>query len=354
MITILSVIGARPQFIKHAPLQAELQKHFRALTLHTGQHYDANMSQVFFEELHMPQPDYTLDLKGVRGQSAQTGAMMTGIEEVCTVLRPDAILLYGDTNSTLSGALVAAKMGITCIHVEAGIRSYNRAMPEEVNRIVADTFAQLLFCPIPQAVDNLRKEGISHEGVYMSGDVMCDMLELVRPKIQHPLKEKYYFSTIHRPYNTDSSTRLQRILNTLNRLEYPVIFPIHPRTDACLRAAGVQMADFPNIRFIAPVSYLTCISYQDGAECIITDSGGIQKEAYMLRKKCITVRSETEWNETLEHGWNTLVFEDIESIGRIVHKSPGDYAPCMFGGGNASETITDVLRDCLPAISQAR
>jgi UDP-GlcNAc3NAcA epimerase len=351
MLTILSIIGARPQFVKHAPLQAQLQQHFRALTLHTGQHYDANMSQVFFEDLNMPAPDFMLDVHTAKTQSEQTGAMMQGIEGVCAQLKPDAVLLYGDTNSTLAGALVAAKMRIPAIHVEAGIRSYNRAMPEEVNRIVADTFAQLLFCPIREAVDNLHKEGIHHEGVFLSGDVMCDMLELVRPKIQHPLSERYYFSTIHRPYNTDAPSRLQRILASLNSLDHPVIFPIHPRTEHCVKAAGLQMEDFPNIRFIEPVGYLTCISYQDGAECIITDSGGIQKEAYMLRKRCITVRSETEWNDTLTHGWNTLVFEDIERIGSLVHQTPGAYIPNMFGDGKATQFITTTLLEKLTKVT---
>lgn len=347
MLTILSIIGARPQFIKHAPLQAQLQRHFRALTLHTGQHYDANMSQVFFEDLNMPVPDYMLNLHHSKTQSEQTGAMMQGIEGVCTQLRPDAVLLYGDTNSTLAGALVAAKMRIPAIHVEAGIRSYNRSMPEEINRIVADTFAQLLFCPIQEAVDNLRIEGIAHEGVFLSGDVMCDMLELMRPKIRHPLTEPYYFSTIHRPYNTDDPSRLQRILHSLDGLEHLVIFPIHPRTEHCIKAAGLRMEDFRNIRFIDPVGYLSCISYQDGAECIITDSGGIQKEAYMLRKKCITVRSETEWNETLAHGWNTLVFEDIESIAAVAQQAPGAYVPNMFGDGKATQYITRIILERL-------
>jgi UDP-GlcNAc3NAcA epimerase len=343
MLTILSVIGARPQFIKHAPLQAQLQRHFRALTLHTGQHYDVNMSQVFFEDLNMPAPDIMLDVHSAKTQSEQTGAMMQGIEAACAELKPDAVLLYGDTNSTLAGALVAAKMRIPAIHVEAGIRSYNRSMPEEVNRIVADTFAQLLFCPIQEAVDNLRKEGIQHEGVFLSGDVMCDMLELMRPKIRRPQEEPYYFSTIHRPYNTDDPLRLQRILRCLDTLDHPVIFPIHPRTEHCLRVAGLRIEDFPNIRFIEPVGYLACISYQDGAECIITDSGGIQKEAYMLRKKCITVRSETEWNDTLADGWNTLVFEDIERIGEVAKEAPGKYVADMFGDGRATEYITNVL-----------
>jgi UDP-GlcNAc3NAcA epimerase len=343
MLTILSIMGARPQFIKHAPLHRQLSLHCSVPILHTGQHYDPGMSADLFEELGIPAPDYTLDMAGAATQSEQTGRMMAGIEEVCAGLRPDAVLLYGDTNSTLAGALVAAKMAIPTIHVEAGIRSYNRAMPEEVNRIVADTFAAVLLCPVPQAVENLRREGISHDGVYLSGDVMCDMLEIIRPKIRHPEAGPYYFATIHRPYNTDDPERLRRILGTLNSLGHPVIFPLHPRTAARMQAAGLDAGAYPNISFIPPAGYLASISYQDGAACIITDSGGIQKEAYMLRKKCITLRSETEWNETLKHGWNTLVFEDIESIPRLADSLPGEWLPDMFGDGQSSRLAADII-----------
>jgi UDP-GlcNAc3NAcA epimerase len=339
MHTILSIVGARPQFIKHATVQRELQQHFRALTLHTGQHYDDNMSRVFFEELNIPAPDYPLQITPSKGQGEQTAKMMTAIEEVCQQVHPDAVLVYGDTNTTLAGALVAIKLSIPVFHVEAGIRGYNRALPEEINRVIADTFAALLFCPTQEAVDNLHKEGIMHDGVMLTGDVMCDLLEKVRDTLTPPLSTPYYFATIHRPYNTDVPGRMERILNTLNQLDHPVYFPLHPRTQSALRTAGLKPADFTNIRFSDPVSYLQSLSFQSGAACIITDSSGVQKEAYMLHRKCITLRTETEWNDTLRHGWNTLVFEDIERIPELTASAAGLYVEAMFGNGRAAEAI---------------
>lgn len=343
----MSIIGARPQFIKHAPMQLQLQQHFNAKTLHTGQHYDNNMSAVFFNELKIPLPDYILDIGGHQLQGAQTGYMMTQIESVCVKDKPDAILIYGDTNSTLAGALVAAKMHIPIIHVEAGLRSFNRQMPEEVNRIVADEFAQLLFCPTQQAIDNLRKEGIAHEGIYLCGDVMCDTLTLVKDKIRRLHESDYYFATLHRPYNTDDPDRLKAILTTLNTLDKKVVFPIHPRTVARMQGFGFSKDQFDNISFIDPVGYIESVSYQSFADCIITDSGGMQKEAYMLRKKCITLRSETEWTETLKNGWNTLLFERLEDIPNVMQKPCGPYVEDIYGKGQAAREITELIRKFL-------
>ena len=347
--TILSIIGARPQFIKHAPMQIQLSKVFNALTLHTGQHYDANMSDVFFKELGMPEPDYLLSVGGSKPQGEQTGIMITEIEKVCTSLKPDAILLYGDTNSTLAGALVASKMGITCIHIEAGLRSYNRQMPEEINRIIADSFADLLFCPTQQAIENLKKESINHGGIHLCGDVMCDMIELIKPQIKALVNNPYYFATIHRPYNTDDSKRMERILNTLNNLDKPVIFPIHPRTIARLEQWKIDYKKYANIHCINPVGYVDSISYQAFSDCVITDSGGMQKEAYILKKKCITLRSETEWGETMHNNWNTLVFKDIESILNLIHEKPGSYREGIYGNGNAAQFITSIIYKSLNA-----
>jgi len=341
--TILSIIGARPQFIKHAPVQMQLQNYFKALTLHTGQHYDANMSQVFFSELNIPPPDYKLDIGGSKPQGAQTGIMMEKIEEVCMELEPDAILIYGDTNSTLAGALVAAKMHIFLIHIEAGLRSFNRRMPEEVNRIVADEFADLLFCPTQQAINNIQKEKFARKGVFLCGDVMCDTLKLIIGKTSRLYNKPYYFVTLHRPYNTDDQSRMTRLLTTLNTLNKKIIFPVHPRTVAKMKDFNLFPDKFPNIRFIEPVSYVESISYQQYADCIITDSGGIQKEAYMLQKKCVTLRSETEWLETLENGWNTLVYEDIENINIIIDKPCGTYMPDIYGDGNAASSIVELI-----------
>lgn len=347
MKTILSIIGARPQFIKHAAMQGELRKHFRALTLHTGQHYDVNMSGIFFEELEMPAPDYLLDIGGANTQASQTAIMMMEVEQVCQSVKPDAILIYGDTNTTLAGALVAAKMSIPYMHIEAGIRSYNREMPEEVNRIIADTFAVQLFCPTQNAVHNLEKEGIAHTGVFMPGDVMCDILERNRSRVRRIREGQYYYATIHRPYNADEPERMKRIIETFQTLRHPVVFPLHPRTVRRLKEWGISVSQYSNIDFIEPVGYLESISYQAFAECMITDSSGIQKEAYMLHRKCITLRSETEWLETLSNGWNTLVFDDIESIEQIITEPTGTYLGPLFGAGNASAAIAAAMRQYL-------
>ncbi len=345
MKKILSVIGARPQFIKHAPLQLELQKYFNALTIHTGQHYDTNMSDVFFNELQIPPPDFLLDIGGSKPQGEQTGIMMTKIEKVCSSENPDAILIYGDTNSTLAAALVGAKMCIPIIHIEAGLRSFNRAMPEEVNRIVADEFSTLLFCPTQQAIENLKKEGIDHAGIFLSGDVMCDTLHLVKDKIKKLNDEPYYFTTLHRPYNTDEKDRLSNILFILNDLDKMVIFPIHPRAVSRMHSFGINRKDYKNIRFIDPVGYVESLSYQSFSDAVITDSGGMQKEAYMLQKKCITLRSETEWTETLNNGWNTLVFDNIEEIKEILLNTPGYYIPDIYGTGNAAKEIVEIIKE---------
>lgn len=343
MKKILSIVGARPQFIKHAPMQLQLQKHFQALTLHTGQHYDANMSAVFFNELGIPKPDFTCDIAGATTQGKQTAIMLTEIEQVCIDQQPDALVIYGDTNSTLAAALVGAKMNIPIVHIEAGLRSFNRAMPEEVNRIVADEFSKMLFCPTQQAITNLHQEGIRHEHIYRCGDVMCDMIQLIAPKVSALVHEPYYFTTIHRPYNTDDSARLSNILQHLNDLGKKVIFSIHPRTLHRLAGFGIQKEQFEQIQFIDPVGYLESVAYQKYADCVITDSGGIQKEAYMLKKPCITLRSETEWVETLEHGWNTLVFEHLDHIKTALQQTPGLYIENLYGDGRAAEEITGIL-----------
>jgi UDP-GlcNAc3NAcA epimerase len=328
-------------------MQLELQKYFNALTIHTGQHYDKNMSDVFFNELNIPQPDFLFDIGGSKPQGEQTGIMMTEIEKVCMSEKPDAILIYGDTNSTLAGTLVAAKMAIPQIHVEAGLRSFNRSMPEEVNRIVADEFASLLFCPTPQAIENLAKEGIIHDGIFLSGDVMCDTLRLVKDKIKRLFDEPYYFVTLHRPYNTDDKERLESILSVLNKLDKKIIFPIHPRAVARMNSFGIDPKNFPNIHFIEPIGYVESLSYQNYSDAIITDSGGMQKEAYMLQKKCITVRSETEWIETLQNGWNTLVFDNVDKIPEILKVPCGAHFPDVYGKGNAAAEIVQIIHSRL-------
>lgn len=347
MKKIISIIGARPQFIKHAPMQLELQKFFNAKTIHTGQHYDKNMSDVFFNELGMARPDYLFDLGGGKAQGEQTAFMMIEIEKVFQNENPDAVLIYGDTNSTLAAALVAVKMHIPIIHIEAGLRSYNREMPEEVNRIISDEFSTLLFCPTKQAIENLKKEGINHDGIFLTGDVMSDTLRLVRDKVQRKVNEPYYFATLHRPYNTDDENRLIEIINTFQNLDKKVVFAVHPRTISRIKSFHIDLKEYNNIDFIDPVGYLDSVSYQTYAETIITDSGGMQKEAYMLRKKCITIRSETEWIETLEGNWNTLVFDDLSLIQNHIEIEPQNYKEGLYGDGNAAREIVKMINEKL-------
>jgi len=342
MKKILSVIGARPQFIKHAPLSAALRKKFESLSIHTGQHYDENMSRVFFDELKMDRPDFLLDLGKATTHGAQTGVMLQQIEEILVREKPDAVLVYGDTNSTIAGSLAAAKLGIPIIHIEAGLRSYNREMPEEINRVVTDHLSQLLFAPTTVAIDNLAKEGIT-QGVFLTGDVMCDSLNMMKPFLEHKQDGRYYFVTLHRPYNTDNQERLTSVLNVLNGLDLPVVFPIHPRTSGLLARWGVDLSTFGNIRFVDPVGYKDCLSYQSGADCVITDSGGIQKEAYMLHRQCITIRKETEWVETLEGGCNTLVFDNLAQIPELLQRRGTLTFKDLYGDGHAADEIVSII-----------
>lgn len=346
MKKIISVIGARPQFIKHAPIQIELQKYYHSITIHTGQHYDSNMSKIFFNELNIPKPDYLFNLGNAKLQGEQTGLMMKEIESVLLKEKPAGILLYGDTNSTLAGTLIACKENIPIIHIEAGLRSFNRQMPEEVNRIITDVFSYLLFCPTQQALINLKNEGILHDRIFPTGDVMCDMVAFVKNRLQNPIKEPYYFATIHRPYNTDNHERLKKILNVLNELDKKVILSIHPRTLARMESYKLIEGNYKNIDFIPPTGYVESISYQNFSSCVITDSGGIQKEAYILKKKCITIRSETEWIETLNGGWNTLAYNNLNDIIKVATEEPIEnaYRPQLYGDGNASQEIVSIIR----------
>lgn len=330
MKKIISVVGARPQFIKHTPVQLELQKHFDAITIHTGQHYDADMSDIFFNELKIPKPEYHLTLKG-KLHGEQTAEMMVEIEKISLQEQPAAILVYGDTNSTLAAALVAAKLNIPVIHVEAGLRSFNKEMPEEVNRILVDHVSKILFCPSAIAVQHLKNEGVT-TNVYLCGDVMKDMLQLATPFLRDLMgDEKYYFATIHRPYNTDSRERMLEILNRFQQLSAKVVFPIHPRTSNLLQKYNIDRSDYDNIIMIPPVGYFDSLSYQKNALAVLTDSGGMQKEAYWLGKKCVTVRKETEWVETLEGGWNTLCFDQLDNIQQIIDAPAGEYNELLYG-----------------------
>lgn len=345
MKKIICVVGARPQFIKHAPLEIALQKYFNVITIHTGQHYDEKMSSIFFDELKINKPKYILNV-GSGKHGYQTGMMMKEIEEILVSENPDGVLVYGDTNSTLAGALTAAKLNIKVIHIEAGLRSFNKNMPEEINRILTDHISFLLFSPTKNAIDNLSNEGIKNN-VFFCGDIMIDTLFLAKRFLNNNNNSKvadtYILLTIHRPYNTDDISRLTEILQQLNSIGKKIIFPTHFRTKNILSTHNEDVNKYKNIEFIEPLSYFNMIEMMMGAESVITDSGGIQKEAYALKKKCITIRSETEWTETLENGWNTLVYNDLSQLKEIPLKSPGEYKNNLYGDGNSSGEISEII-----------
>jgi UDP-N-acetylglucosamine 2-epimerase len=322
----------------------------REVLVHTGQHYDHGMSAVFFEELGIPEPDYDLGV-GSGSHGWQTGQMLIRIEEVLQVEQPDWVLVYGDTNSTLAGALAAVKLHIAVAHVEAGLRSFNRSMPEEHNRVLVDHVSDLLFCPTQTAVEHLAREGI-RQGVHRVGDVMVDALFHNRDLAQKRLgileqlnvvPGAYYLATIHRPANTDDPATLQQVLGTLDSLDAPVILPAHPRTRRAMQMAGIEPRGA--LRLISPVGYLDMLLLEEHARAILTDSGGVQKEAYLLGVPCITLRPETEWVETVEAGWNVVVDTDPAKITWAAREfRPKGEPPPVFGDGRAAERIVGLLR----------
>jgi UDP-GlcNAc3NAcA epimerase len=351
---IVTVVGARPQFIKAAVLSRLIREKYRGelseFLVHTGQHYDDNMSEIFFRQMRIPEPDANLGVgSGSHGQ--QTGAMLAALEEVLLARRPERVLVYGDTNSTLAGALAAAKLCIPVAHVEAGLRSFQRAMPEEINRVVADHLSDLLFCPTPAAVTNLAAEGI-RAGAYLVGDVMFDaslyyrrLIEQGRVESRLPsgIPEDFYLLTLHRPENTDDPARLQAIVEALNSLNRHFgVFPVHPRTRKMLLAHGLALA--PHIQVIGPVGFLEMIALESRCRFIVTDSGGVQKEAFFFAKPCITLRDQTEWVETVQSGWNTLAGADPARIRRAfesVHV-PSE-RPAFYGDGESGSRILSIL-----------
>ena len=345
-----TIVGARPQFIKAAVVSRALAEvGIEEVLVHTGQHYDAGLSQVFFDELGIPQPSVNLEV-GSGTHAVQTGAVMTQLEDYLRAQPAfDGVVVYGDTNSTLAGALVAAKMLLPLAHVEAGLRSFNRRMPEEVNRIVADRLAQHLFCPTRTAVENLEREGIV-DGVHLSGDVMLDATRYFadRAVTRQPLAaltahapRGYYLATVHRAENTDDPARLAGIFDGLGRLGGPVLLPLHPRTRGRLGGFAVPS----NVTLMEPVGYLAMLTLVREAGRVLTDSGGLQKEAFWLGVPCVTLRTETEWVETLDHGWNRLAGSDPAAIAAAAAQSPSG-PPQTFGaapGGTASERIARLL-----------
>lgn len=347
---IVSIVGARPQFIKAAPVSKLVRKEFSEILVHTGQHYDQNMSPIFFKELSIPKPDYNLGIgSGFHGE--QTGKMLIEIEKVLMIEKPNIVLVYGDTNSTAAGSLAGAKLRIPVVHVEAGLRSFNSKMPEEINRVIADHLSDLLFCPTQTAVNNLGKEGIT-KGVYNVGDVMYDSLIFYKKlagqksKILQTLGLKpksYLFATVHRPENTDKKSNLQNIFRAFGESNENIILPIHPRTNKMLEQFKIKIPQ--SVKIIEPLGYLDSLQLQANAKKILTDSGGIQKEAYILGVPSITLRSETEWIETVEDGWNTLVGSNKKEIlKKIKSFSPNGRRKDIFGDGEAAQQIVSVLK----------
>ncbi len=342
---VASIVGARPQFIKAAPLDRELRELCQHVLIHTGQHYDYAMSAVFFDELKIPEPHYNLGV-GSASHGKQTGEMLIRIEETLMEERPDCVVVYGDTNSTLAGALAAVKQHFLVAHVEAGLRSFNRSMPEEINRVLADHVASLLYCPTETARSNLAREGIAG-GVFNFGDVMYDAvlqsIEIVdsTSRILASLNlppRSYLLATIHRPANTDNEQNLSGILGALASTDEVVVFPAHPRTSQAMERFGLDLPS--NVRLLEPVSYLDMLALEKNARLILTDSGGVQKEAYFFGVPCVTLREETEWVETTECGWNLLVGASEPHIAEAIrHFQPQGERPPVFGDGEASRRI---------------
>lgn len=355
---LVTVVGARPQFIKAATVSRALLERddVREILIHTGQHYDANMSEVFFEELEIPKPGYNLGI-GSDSHGAQTGRMLEGIEQVLLKEKPVWVLVYGDTNSTLAGALAAVKLHIPVAHVEAGLRSFNRKMPEEINRVLTDHASDLLFAPTDTAVENLRQEGIIGERVKRVGDVMYDAALFYGNKAEKQSRildtlrlepKGYILATVHRAENTDDRARLSAIIRGLGQVaqETPVVLPLHPRTKAALRSYNLYSTAANDIRLIEPVGYLDMVMLEKHARVIATDSGGVQKEAFFHRVPCVTLRDETEWVELVDRGWNKLVSQLGDAfLAKLLKKMSFQphlpiQSPHLYGDGCAAQQIS--------------
>lgn len=353
---IITVIGARPQFVKAAALSRELAKYqnIEEILIHTGQHFDSNMSEVFFEEMEIPKPKYNLDINSV-GHGAMTGRMLEGIEEILLLEKPDLLLVYGDTNSTIAGALAAKKLHIKVAHVEAGLRSFNMDMPEEVNRILTDRISDYLFCPTQTAIDNLMKEGYKNinSKIIKSGDVMQDAAEFYAQKsveksnvIEKNKLDDFILTTLHRAENTDNIDKLAEIVNALNEIHSsicPIVLPIHPRTKAKLAANNLEL----NVTLIDPVGYFDMIELIKNSKLVMTDSGGLQKEAFFFKKNCVTIRDQTEWVELINSDVNILVQTKQSDIVKTVQKmltKSSDFNMDLYGSGKACRNIVEVIK----------
>lgn len=348
---IVTILGARPQFIKSWAISDAFRRaKLHEVVLHTGQHYDDSMSGRFFTELGLVQPAYHLGVgSGPHGQ--QTGRMLEAIEGVLIKERPDWVVVYGDTNSTIAGALAAAKSNFPLAHIEAGLRSFNRRMPEEVNRVLTDHVSTLLFCPSQAAADNLAREGVEH-GITVVGDVMQDALLHFSARAQtastilaqlDATAGKYHVATIHRAEVTDNPALLRHLITALDRVALPVFLPLHPRTRARLEAHGGLPPAAGNLRLIEPLGYLDMLRLVGACRSVLTDSGGLQKEAYWLGRPCVTLRAETEWIETVATGWNTLAGPDASGLAAALARPVPDKRPQLYGDGRAADKIVAAL-----------
>ena len=351
-MNLLSILGARPQFIKAAAISREIAKHnnIKEVIVHTGQHFDDNMSNIFFHQMQIPEPDYNLGVNSLN-HGAMTGRMIERIEQVLIDEKPDWVLVYGDTNSTIAGALAAKKLHIKVAHVEAGLRSFNMKMPEEVNRILTDRICDILFCPTELAVKNLQNEGIEKHSlakIVKSGDVMLDSAMFYSNLAQKPdfeLPEKFILSTIHRAENTDDPQRLSSIFKAMDKIvqKTPIILPLHPRTKKIIKNLKFKIE---NLIIIDPVGYLEMIYLLQRCSLVMTDSGGLQKEAFFFKKPCVTLRNETEWVELVDNGFNTIVGSDKEKIlsaYKEMIKKNLNYSIDLYGRGKASNKIIHEL-----------
>jgi len=350
MMKILTVLGARPQFIKAAAFSRAVQRSstIEEVIVHTGQHYDQNMSDVFFEEMDIPKPKYMLQTGG-KTHGAMTGQQLEKIEEILIIEKPDIVLVYGDTNSTLAGALAAVKLHIPIAHVESGLRSFNRQMPEEINRILTDQISDYLFVPSLGAKENLLREGIKENNIFVVGDIMYDVALYYKEKMIKPLwfealnLTKFVLCTIHRAENTDDITKLSNILKGLELSKKDIILPLHPRTVGRIKQYGLIIPS--NIRVVEPTGYLEMVWLEVHSDLIVTDSGGVQKEAYFHNKLCVTLREETEWVELVNNGYNVLVGSNADLIrSSLVNESPNKISiRDIYGNGDTAENIVKVL-----------
>ena len=354
---VLTVIGNRPQFVKAAAVSGPLRARADEILVHTGQHYDDALSRVFFDELGLPRPEHRLDLGG-GSNTAQTARMLTALEALLADERPDVVLVYGDTNSTLAGALAAAQARIPVAHVEAGMRSFDMRMPEELNRVLTDHASSLLLCPSPSAAEHLRAERV-HGEVVVCGDVMVDVAALVAPAARgradvlaaHGVTAgAYLLVTAHRAGNVDDPERLGRLADLLLGLPEPVVLPLHPRTHRRLEAAG-RLDDLhraPHVHLAPPLGYVEFTALLQQARAVLTDSGGVQKEAYLAGVPCVTLRDTTEWTETVDAGWNVLVDLDADAARTALERRPPQAHPALYGDGRAGARVVEALLRMTP------